>query len=39
MEQILKIRAQTEGLTIEPDALSALSEIASLTTLRYVIWS
>ncbi|GLV44494.1 pontin [Carabus blaptoides fortunei] len=35
MEQILKIRAQTEGLTIEPDALSALSEIASLTTLRY----
>jgi len=37
MQQILKLRAQTEGLSIEPDALSQLGEIGSKTTLRYAV--
>lgn len=37
IEQIVKIRASTEGLQIEEDALSALSEIGNATTLRYAI--
>lgn len=35
IEQIVKIRASTEGLQIEEDALTALSEIGLSTTLRY----
>lgn len=34
MEQILSLRAATEGLQISPEALSTLSEIGSKTTLR-----
>lgn len=37
MEQILKLRAQTEGLSIENEALSDLSDIGSKTTLRCVV--
>lgn len=37
IEQIVKIRASTEGLQIEEDALTALSEIGHKTTLRYAI--
>lgn len=36
IEQIVKIRASTEGLQIEEDALTSLSEIGHRTTLRYV---
>lgn len=36
MEQILSLRAQTEGLQISTEALSTLSEIGSKTTLRSV---
>lgn len=34
IEQIIKLRAQTEGLQVEETAISALSEIGSSTTLR-----
>lgn len=37
MEQILNLRAATEGLQISPEALSNLSEIGSKTTLRYAV--
>lgn len=37
IEQIIKLRAQTEGLQIEESAISALSEIGSTTTLRYAV--
>lgn len=37
MEQIIKIRAQTEGLSIESEALTLLSEIGAKTTLRYAV--
>lgn len=37
MEQILNLRAATEGLQISPEALSILSEIGSKTTLRYAV--
>ncbi|RZF35159.1 hypothetical protein LSTR_LSTR007861 [Laodelphax striatellus] len=37
MEQILKLRAHTESLSIENDALSLLSEVGSRTTLRYAV--
>lgn len=37
IEQIVKIRAVTEGLQIEEDALTALSEIGNSTTLRYAV--
>ncbi|CAH2075141.1 unnamed protein product, partial [Iphiclides podalirius] len=33
--QILKLRASTEGIAIEEDALSALAEIGANSTLRY----
>ncbi|XP_013189421.1 ruvB-like helicase 1 [Amyelois transitella] len=33
--QILKLRAATEGLAIEDDALSALAEVGANSTLRY----
>lgn len=35
MESILKLRAQTEGHSIEPDALHYLSEVGTSTTLRF----
>eukprot|EP00708_Paratrimastix_pyriformis_P002628 GAFH01001379.1.p2 GENE.GAFH01001379.1~~GAFH01001379.1.p2 ORF type:complete len:456 (+),score=186.59 GAFH01001379.1:168-1370(+) len=34
--QILRIRAQTEGVSIADDALAALSELGGRTSLRYV---
>uniref|UniRef100_A0A1B6GJV2 RuvB-like helicase n=1 Tax=Cuerna arida TaxID=1464854 RepID=A0A1B6GJV2_9HEMI len=37
IEQILRIRAQTEGISIDPEALQVLSDIGSRTTLRYVV--
>lgn len=37
IHEILRIRASTEGLQIEDDALTALSEIGHSTTLRYAI--
>ncbi|XP_034243557.1 ruvB-like helicase 1 [Thrips palmi] len=37
LELILKLRGQTEGLVIDDDALTVLSEIGSTTTLRYAV--
>ncbi|TVK90554.1 RuvB-like 1 [Bagarius yarrelli] len=37
MKQIIKIRAQTEGINISEEALSHLAEIGTKTTLRYAI--
>lgn len=37
IEQIVKLRASTEGISLEPDALATLSELGSKTTLRYVV--
>ncbi|XP_055678984.1 ruvB-like helicase 1 [Lutzomyia longipalpis] len=37
IEQIIKLRAQTEGLQIEESAVGALSEIGKTTTLRYAV--
>lgn len=37
IRQIIKIRAQIEGLQLEDDALSTLSAIGSSTTLRYAV--
>lgn len=37
IEQIVKLRAVTEGLQIEDEALSALGELGTKTTLRYVV--
>lgn len=37
MKQIIKIRAQTEGINISEEAISHLSEIGTKTTLRYAI--
>lgn len=37
IEQIVKIRAATEGLQIEEDALAALSQVGNTTTLRYAV--
>lgn len=37
LEQILKLRANTEGLEIDPDALTALSDVGSRSTLRYAV--
>jgi len=37
MLSILKIRSQTEGLNLEPDALVQMSEIGEKTTLRYAV--
>jgi RuvB-like protein 1 (pontin 52) len=34
MVQIIRIRAKTEGLSIEDDALQALGELGNRTTLR-----
>ncbi|XP_045534298.1 ruvB-like helicase 1 [Papilio machaon] len=35
--QILKLRATTEGIAIEEDALAALAEIGANSTLRYAV--
>jgi len=37
MVQILTIRSQTEDITLEEEALTALSEIGSRTSLRYCV--
>jgi len=37
IEQIVKLRAVTEGLQIEDEALSILGELGTKTTLRYVV--
>ncbi|KPP78696.1 ruvB-like 1-like [Scleropages formosus] len=37
MKQIIKIRAQTEGISISEEALSHLGEIGTKTTLRYAV--
>ncbi|KZS12752.1 RuvB 1-like protein [Daphnia magna] len=37
MVQIIRIRAKTEGLSIEDDALQALGELGNRTTLRYAV--
>ncbi|XP_060925555.1 ruvB-like 1 [Limanda limanda] len=37
LKQIVKIRAQTEGITISEEALSHLAEIGTKTTLRYAV--
>lgn len=37
MVQILKIRAQTEGIETDEDSLQALGEIGTKTTLRYAV--
>lgn len=35
--QIIKIRAQTESISIEEESLQALAEIGDKTTLRYAV--
>ena len=35
--QILAIRAETESITIEADALALMGEIGAATSLRYVV--
>ncbi|XP_046408349.1 ruvB-like helicase 1 [Ischnura elegans] len=37
MEQILRLRAATEGLSVDDDAFSLLGDIGSRTTLRYTV--
>ena len=37
MVQIIKIRASTEGLTIEEEAVGVLGKIGSNATLRYAV--
>ncbi|XP_039282926.1 LOW QUALITY PROTEIN: ruvB-like helicase 1 [Nilaparvata lugens] len=37
MEQILKLRAHTEGLSVDNDALALLGEVGARTTLRYAV--
>ncbi len=37
IEQIIKLRAQTEGLSIDEEAVASLSEVGSKTTLRYAV--
>lgn len=37
IEQIVKLRATTEGLQIDDEALSILGDIGTKTTLRYVV--
>lgn len=37
IEQIIKLRAATEGLAVEDSAISELSQIGDKTTLRYAI--
>ena len=37
MVQIIQIRAQAEGLTVEPAALQAFGQVGADTTLRYAV--
>jgi RuvB-like protein 1 (pontin 52) len=37
MVQIVSIRAETEGLEVEEEALAAMGEIGSRTSLRYSV--
>jgi len=37
MEQIINIRASTEGISLEPGAITCLGEIGSRTSLRYTV--
>jgi len=37
MAQIIRIRAQTEGIAIAEEALALLADIGSKTTLRYAV--
>lgn len=37
LEQIMKLRAITEGLEIDPEALTVLGEVGSRSTLRYAV--
>ncbi len=37
MAQIVRIRAQVEGLGVDEDAVNVLSDIGNLTTLRYAV--
>lgn len=37
LEQIVKLRAITEGLEIDADALSTLGDVGSKSTLRYAV--
>ncbi|KAK1901714.1 RuvB-like 1 [Dissostichus eleginoides] len=37
MKQIIKIRSQTEGITVSEEALTHLAEIGTKTTLRYAV--
>lgn len=37
IEQIIRLRAQTEGLSIDDEAITGLSEIGNSTTLRYAV--
>ncbi|XP_018330156.1 ruvB-like helicase 1 [Agrilus planipennis] len=37
LEQIVKLRANTEGLEIDQDALTALGEVGARSTLRYAV--
>lgn len=37
LEQIVKLRANTEGLDIDPEALAALSDVGVKSTLRYAV--
>lgn len=37
IEQIIKLRAQTEGLSVDDEAVTALSQIGNDTTLRYAV--
>lgn len=37
IKEIIKLRAQTEGLSIDEEAITSLSEIGNKTTLRYAV--
>lgn len=37
IEQIIRLRATTEGLQIDEEALAALGEIGNTSTLRYAV--
>ncbi|XP_065155915.1 ruvB-like helicase 1 [Atheta coriaria] len=37
LEQILKLRATTEGLNLDEDALTTLAEVGARSTLRYAV--
>lgn len=37
IEQIIKLRAMTEGLQVDDEAFAALGELGTKTTLRYVV--